>query len=447
MSEPSAHHTGFSSASTARLAIAIVCATAGIGLRLSHLALPAPVAMLAFGSSVLAAAFLLAWAAEALQVDLSSGLSMAILAFIAVLPEYAVDLYFAAAAARDDSYRHYAVANMTGSNRLLIGVGWSLVALCSIYFASKAARAKKSASAADEPDVAGMAVQMSPGFGIDITVLSLATLWSLAMPLTQKMAVWNGVGMLVLFVFYLWRVSSQDESEPELAGVAHDLGSLPKVRRRLAVGSLLLLATLTLLADAKPFAESLIESGAQLGIDRFLLVQWLAPLASEAPELLVASIFALRGHGAAGMSALLSSKVNQWTLLVGTLPIVYSGAMGRVTPLALDARQTEELVLTATQSLLGVAFLLNGRLNGWKAITLFVLFIVQLPFQQPSVRYALSGMYAALALIFLALYGRHMAAHLRLTFGGGGAAVDRDDQPSPKGPSADAEGGSRGGQA
>ena len=65
-----------------------------------------------------------------------------------------------------------------------------------------------------------MAVQMSPGFGIDITVLSLATLWSLAMPLTQKMAVWNGVGMLVLFVFYLWRVSSQDESEPELAGVA-----------------------------------------------------------------------------------------------------------------------------------------------------------------------------------------------------------------------------------
>ena len=449
MSEPSAHHTGFSSASTVRLAIAIVCAIAGIGLRLSHLALPAPAAMLAFGASVLAAAFLLAWAAEALQVDLSSGLSMAILAFIAVLPEYAVDLYFAAAAARDESYRHYAVANMTGSNRLLIGVGWSLVALCSIYFASKAARAKKSgsASAADEPDVAGMAVQMSPGFGIDITVLSLATLWSLAMPLTQKMAVWNGVGMLVLFIFYLWRVSSQDESEPELAGVAHDLGSLPKTRRRMAVGSLLLLATLTLLADAKPFAESLIESGAQLGIDRFLLVQWLAPLASEAPELLVASIFALRGHGAAGMSALLSSKVNQWTLLVGTLPIVYSGAMGRVTPLELDARQTEELVLTATQSLLGVAFLLNGRLNGWKAITLFVLFIVQLPFQQPSVRYALSGMYAALALIFLALYGRHMAAHLRLTFGGGGGSTEGSDQPAPSGPSADAEGGSRGGQA
>ena len=415
MSERAANHTSFSSASALRLGIAVTCAVLGIVLRLAHISVPAPVALLAFGTSVLSAAFLLAWAAEALQVDLSSGLSMAILAFIAVLPEYAVDLYFAAAAARDESYRHYAVANMTGSNRLLIGVGWSLVALCSIYFTTRNKQGKAGAGGEDV-DVAGLGVRMSSGFGIDLTVLSLATLWSLAMPLMRQMAVWNGVGMLLLFMFYLWRVSSQDEAEPELAGVAQDLGQLPATSRRLAVGSLLALAMATLLADAKPFAESLIESGSQLGIDRFLLVQWLAPLASEAPELLVASIFALRGHGAAGMSALLSSKVNQWTLLVGTLPIVYSGAMGRVTPLVLDARQTEELVLTATQSLLGVAFLLNGRLTGWKAITLFVLFIVQLPFQQPEVRYALSGLYALLAVVFLGIYGRHMGAHLRLTF-------------------------------
>lgn len=416
MSEHAANHTGFSSASAVRLFIAIACAISGIALSLAHVALPAPLALLAFGSSVLAAAFLLAWAAEALQVDLSSGLSMAILAFIAVLPEYAVDLYFAAAAARDESYRHYAVANMTGSNRLLIGVGWSLVALCSIYFTTRSKRLANGGGSAEETDVAGLAVRMSPGYGIDLTILSMATLWSLAMPLMRQMAVWNGIGMLVLFVFYLWRVSSQDEAEPELAGVAQDLGQLPASSRRAAVGALLGLAMATLLTDAKPFAESLIDSGAQLGIDRFLLVQWLAPLASEAPELLVASIFALRGHGAAGMSALLSSKVNQWTLLVGTLPIVYSGAMGRVTPLELDARQTEELVLTATQSLLGVAFLLNGRLNGWKAITLFVLFIIQLPFQQPEVRYALSGLYAILALAFFAIYGRHLGSHLRLTF-------------------------------
>jgi cation:H+ antiporter len=170
------------------------------------------------------------------------------------------------------------------------------------------------------------------------------------------------------------------------------------------------------MAAAKPFAESLISSGAQLGIDRFLLVQWLAPLASEAPELLVASIFALHGHGSSGMSALLSSKVNQWTLLVGTLPIVYSVAVGRVDALPLDSRQTEELVLTASQSLLGIAFLLNGRLEGWKAILLLALFAVQLPFTQAEVRYAISLLYLVLAACFFAVNYRYIGGHLRLAF-------------------------------
>jgi len=388
---------------------------AGIGLRLGGLAMPPLAAAGAFGGSVLAAAFLLAWAAEALQVDISKGLAMAVLAFIAVLPEYAVDLYFAASAARNPTYAQYAAANMTGSNRLLIGVGWSLVTLCSIYHMLRS-RNQIRPSVSVSIELATPQVWLTPGYGVDLVVLSLATLWSLAMPLMGYIAVWNGVGMLALFAFYIWRVSGAAESEPELAGVANDLGRLPVRRRRLAVGTLLALAMATLLAVAKPFAESLIESGSTLGIDRFLLVQWLAPLASEAPELLVASIFALRGHGSAGISALLSSKVNQWTLLVGTLPIVYSAALGRVAPLPLDARQTGELVLTATQSLLGVAFLLNGKLEGWKAILLLVLFAVQVPFTHPEVRHVLSLIYVGLALCFFAIYSRHIGKHLRLAF-------------------------------
>lgn len=387
--------------------------------------MPAPASAALFGISVLAAAFLLAWAAEALQADISKGLAMAVLAFIAVLPEYAVDLYFAASAARDPTYAQYAAANMTGSNRLLIGVGWSLVALCSIYQSYKnlGGRAKTSVSVSIE--LAAPAVRLDPGYGVDLVVLSLATLWSLAMPLMGRIGVWNGVGMLLLFGFYIWRVSGGADSEPELNGVARDLGQQPKGRRRTLVGLLLALAMGTLLAAAKPFAESLIESGTMLGIDRFLLVQWLAPLASEAPELLVATIFALNGHGSSGMSALLSSKVNQWTLLVGTLPIVYSGAMGRVAALPLDTRQTEELVLTASQSLLGVAFLLNGRLEGWKAILLLVLFLVQLPFTHPEVRYALSLIYVVLAITFFAIYARHLRKHIKLAFSRGNADPER----------------------
>ena len=388
----------------------MLCGLVGIFLRVSHAQLPDVQALFLFGGSVLAAAFILAWAAEALQVDISQGLAMAVLAFIAVLPEYAVDLYFASSAARDPAYAQYAAANMTGSNRLLIGIGWALVALCSIYQAS-AARRKSGGSEPLEP------LTLAPGFGIDLTVLALATLWSLLMPLTNGIAVWNGLGLLVLFAFYLWRISGSEESEPELAGVAQDLGALPTAKRRLAVGLLLLLAAGTLLACAKPFAESLIGSGEQLGIDKFLLVQWVAPLASEAPELLVATLFAVRGHGSAGMSALLSSKVNQWTLLVGTLPLVYSASLGELTPLPLVPRQTEELVLTAAQSLLGVAFLIDGKLGLWKALLLLGLFLVQLPFPQTNVRYGLSALYLVLALGQLIRQHRFIPAHLRLTLG------------------------------
>ena len=82
------------------------------------------VALLIYGAAVVAASFLLAWAAEAAQIDVSGGLAIAVLALIAVLPECAVDLYYAYTAGHNPDYVQFAAANMTGSNRLLMGVGW-----------------------------------------------------------------------------------------------------------------------------------------------------------------------------------------------------------------------------------------------------------------------------------------------------------------------------------
>ena len=102
-------------------------------LRVAGIDLPAPLALFVFGAGVVAASFMLAWAAEAAEVDISGGLAVALLAVIAVLPEYAVDLYFAYRAGEDPAYVQYAAANMTGSNRLLLGLGWSAVVLVSVY--------------------------------------------------------------------------------------------------------------------------------------------------------------------------------------------------------------------------------------------------------------------------------------------------------------------------
>ena len=50
---------------------------------------------LLFGLAIVGAAFILSWAAEVAQLDISAGLAIAVLAFIAVLPEYAVDMVLA----------------------------------------------------------------------------------------------------------------------------------------------------------------------------------------------------------------------------------------------------------------------------------------------------------------------------------------------------------------
>src|SRR4029077_18116718 len=120
-----------------------------------------------------------------------------------------------------------------------------------------------------------------------------------------------------------------------------------------------------------------VETGSTLGISTFLLVQWIAPLASEAPELLIAGLFAWRLKTNAGLGTLVSSKVNQWTLLVGSLPLVFVVAGGALSGLPLDPRQREELFLTAAQSAFAVAVLASRSISVREALALFGLFAAQ----------------------------------------------------------------------
>jgi cation:H+ antiporter len=106
-------------------------------VRIGGLHLDPVVALCVYGSAVVAASFMLAWAAEAAQIDVSGGLAIAVLALIAVLPEYAVDLYYAYTARQNPEYAQYDAANMTGSNRLLMGLGWPIVVLVAVAVARK----------------------------------------------------------------------------------------------------------------------------------------------------------------------------------------------------------------------------------------------------------------------------------------------------------------------
>ncbi|WP_343601933.1 sodium:proton exchanger [Mycobacterium sp.] len=367
--------------------IAVVVCTAVV-LRVAGLHPDPAVELLTYGAAVVAASFLLAWAAEAAQIDVAGGLAIAVLAVIAVLPEYAVDLYYAYTAGRAPEYTQYAAANMTGSNRLLMGVGWPVVVLVGALVARRSAGRRAGPLALD------------PSNRVEIGFLLIAGVAAFVIPVSGRIHIGFGAALLAWFGFYLYRLSRGDVEEPELVGVAAALGELPGRTRRTAVAGLFVLAALVIVTCAKPFAESLIDAGTQLGVDRFLLVQWLAPLASEAPEFIIAIIFAARGKSGVAIATLISSKVNQWTLLVGSLPVAFMLGGGG-TSLRLDGRQVEEVLLTAVQTLMGVAMVLGLRFGRGAAWMLLTLFAVQFGITSTDGRLLLCAVYAVVTVVAL----------------------------------------------
>jgi cation:H+ antiporter len=385
------------------LALCVLFTLPALVLRLGGMHPPAVLGLFLFGAAVMASSFLLAWAAEAARVDISGPLAIAILAVIAVLPEYAVDLYFAYTAGSDPTYVAYAAANMTGSNRLLLGLGWSVVVVIALLVASR-----RSGRTVRE-------LVLESGHRVEIGFLAIASVVAFVVPLTGQISLILGFALLGFFVYYLWRVSHAEATEPDLVGPAARIGALPAGTRRPIVIGLFVFAAAVILASAEPFASSLIEAGTQLGIDQFLLVQWLAPLASEAPEFIVAILFALHGKGSDAIGTLISSKVNQWTLLVGSLPIAYLVGGGGMA-LQLDPRQVEEFLLTASQTLLGVAALLTLRFPRWLAYTLLGLFALQFAFPGQTARYVLCAVYLVLATGALVRNRHHILPTLAAPF-------------------------------
>jgi cation:H+ antiporter len=362
----------------------------GVWLELTHSEIDPVIGMFAFGGAVVAGAFVLSWISEAAELDLRGGLSIALLAVIAILPEYVVDFYFAYAAGSDPSMASYASANLTGANRLLLGLGWPAMAFFG-YIAMRKLRDEKTGLKHK------FGVTLESDARVDLAFLVVASVIALIVPLTRQFDIFTGSALIILFALYLYRVSKQDKEEPELEGIPALVGSLPKWTRRAFLFVAAASAAFVIIVVAEPFAHSLIEAGKALKIDEFILVQWLAPLASEAPEFIIAIMFALRGKPGIGLAILVSSKVNQWTALAGSLPIGYALGGGQGA-LPMDAVQVEEFTLTIAQTVFGIAILLSLHLGKMDAIALFSLFTVTLVFPDPDIRIWVAYLYFAIAI-------------------------------------------------
>lgn len=334
----------------------------GATLALAHVHLSAPAMAAVAGTSIMCAAFLLVWACDAAQRDVSQSLALAAVALIAVLPEYAVDMYFTWMAGRfpHSDYASYAIANMTGANRLIIGVAWGVVVL--IFWL------KTRAPIALEADRL-----------LEVRFLAAATCYALVIPIKGSLTWFDGLVFVGLFAWYVLLAARRPLEEEELTGPAACIACLPCAPRRLCTILLFLFAGAVIFVNAEPFCEGLVRTGKQLGINEFLLVQWLAPLASETPEFVIAIVFAVHLRGSMALGTLLSSKLNQWTLLVGMIPAVYAISAGTLAhSLPLGHFQMQEIFLTAAQSALAVIMLAPLSLSLGQAALLFALFSGQL---------------------------------------------------------------------
>ena len=381
--------------------LCLLLALPGVLVALGDLSISPVLAAVATGISIVAAAFMLGWVGEAAELDLAGGLAVGLLAVVTILPEYVVSVYFAFAAGTDPTMVQFASANVTGANRLLLGFGWPVMALVGFWALRGRANRKAKRNLAPRPPKSetSFGIDLEQESRTDLGFLVLASAVCLLIPITQSLHLLVGILLVLLFFFYLWRQSHAEREEPELEGTAARVGELPKWGRRVFIVAVFLLAAGIILASAEPFAHNLIGAGKELGVDQYLLVQWVAPFASEAPEFTLAIIFAFKGKPNMGLSVLLSSKVNQWTALAGSLPIAYVLGGGS-TAIPMVGRQSEEFMLTAAQTLMGVALLLSLRLGIRASLALFGLFLAAFLIPDEGVRMDIAWLYFAVALFF-----------------------------------------------
>ena len=361
--------------------------------------------ILSSGVAVIGAAFVLTWGAETAEVDVPRSFALAVLAIIAVAPEYAVDALYAweAGAApgtpASENAANLAVANMTGANRILIGLGWSIIALYAIYRARTAhdeAVTRRDGFLADS-------VQLEPRISIEILFLGAATVYALFVPFLGGIDALDAIILVGLYAAYVVVILRGDTTHEPQLGVPGYLQKQPRIRRIVAVLVMFAFSGFIILIAVKPFAKGLETLGPRLGLSSFFMIQWVAPFASESPEFIACAYLVRKLRTTAAFNALISSKLNQWTLLIGTLVIVYSLSLGSYGVLQFSQKQAGEIWLTAAQSFFAVTLLVNFEISIREAVALLGLFALQfLPFFQEFQGLMLfSGVYLVLGIALL----------------------------------------------
>jgi cation:H+ antiporter len=317
---------------------------------------------------ILLASMLIAWAAESAQFFVAQGVALAILALLQTLPEFAVEAVLA-------WHRQMPslLANLTGALRLLTGLGWPM-----IYCAAAVVHRRREGRPMQRILLHGQhSVQV---VGLLVPMIYIAVIvWKGSIHLVDSLVL---TAIYAAYIVLLGRMPAQDEEGIEdLERVPRYIVLSPRPRRIALISLFFLAGGLLIYLTADPFVGSLFAISLSLGVPSFVFIQWVAPFVSEFPEGLSTFYWARTVEGAPmALMNMVSSNINQWTLLVAMLPVVLSFSMGGAASLPIDPQQSIEILMTMGQQLVGMFFLVNMELAWWEALVLFALWFVQFVF-------------------------------------------------------------------
>src|SRR3954466_8565336 len=141
--------------------------------------------------AILLSAFIIAWAAEAAQFLIAQGLALAILAWLQTLPEFAVEAVIAWQAGKDPTKTHLAIANFTGSLRLLVGLGWPMIYFVAAAFGWKRTHKFVELELEDEHSV--------EIFGLLLPILYFVFIWW-----KGSLSLWDAFPLTAFYFAYLF---------------------------------------------------------------------------------------------------------------------------------------------------------------------------------------------------------------------------------------------------
>ncbi len=375
------------------ITINLIIAIVGIIVKSQHSLLPEILLPIAYGCSIFSAALIISWAAESSERDISGSFVIAIIALIAVLPEYAIETVLAYTAGQSYKLNNfvftnrvgYVSANVTGANRLLAGLGWPLIMLINMLKNNQSLNIKNNNK-------------------LELLVLGIGAISMIIVSIIKFQPIFISFILIIIYLIYLFITSKKESTESEFIGTSEYLANLPKLTRITTNILLIIFSAVTIFIVSHPFVESLIHIGGKFGIDEYYLIQWLAPLASESPEIIIASLFAMKGRSLESISIILSSQANQMSLLIGSMGAIFSFATSSLISFPLNDTQGVEFLLTSAFALLQISMILWGKFKLQMPVLLLIIFFVQLIITDTSIRAYLSIAIYMFALIYLILF-------------------------------------------